>query len=62
MTLAADVARCAGIELADCSLDQVCAVYQRRTDRSAFPLLVWMSPPPAQPCAQYIPRQSEPPQ
>ncbi len=46
MTLPADVARCTGVEYDDGSWREGCAHCLRRTDRSDFPLQVWMEPPP----------------
>lgn len=42
--LPADVARCTGYE-ADGELRDGCEDCRRRTDRSTFPLQVWMAPP-----------------
>lgn len=44
-TLPADVARCPGVEQ-DGEFRDGCEDCQRRTDRSTFPLRVWMAPPP----------------
>ena len=44
--LPADVARCAGIEDDDGSFRTGCDDCLRRTDRSTFPLAVWIAPPP----------------
>lgn len=45
MRLLADIARCAGYEV-DGEWREGCEDCLRRTDRSDFPLQVWMVPPP----------------
>lgn len=45
MTLLADVARCPGYETDEGDFREGCEDCQRRTDRSTFPLNVWMEPP-----------------
>jgi len=54
MSLPREFARCTGIEHEQLGLDSVCSMCRRRTDRSVFPLAVWMAPAGAQPCAEYI--------
>ena len=44
--LPADVARCAGYEPEPGDWREGCEDCLRRTDRSTFPLQVWMAPPP----------------
>lgn len=43
--LPADVARCGGLELITGHLAPQCVDCRRRTDRSHFPIQVWMGPP-----------------
>lgn len=42
-TFPADVARCSGVELPDGSFRPDCLDCLRRTDRTDFPLLVWVA-------------------
>lgn len=50
MSITADVARCSGDE------DRCeCAGCLRRTDRSTFPLQVWIAAPDTSPCPMRIP-------
>lgn len=55
MSLPSEVARCSGIEDEAGHLDALCMRCQRRTDRSTFPLAVWLRAPLEQPCGMYLP-------